>query len=131
MVTVFIYILTVVFVICSLLLTLVVLMQRPRSEGLGAAFGGGMTDSLFGAQTTDVLTKVTIWLAGIFFACTLGLALLHAKADSATDLSSRLKARAAATQPAKPETPAAAEAPASTSTPAQPAAPAPAAPATK
>jgi len=130
MVTVFIYILTVVFVICSLLLTLVVLMQRPRSEGLGAAFGGGMTDSLFGAQTTDVLTKVTIWLAGIFFACTLGLALLHAKADSSTDLSSKLKARAAAEQSAKPETPAAPQAPASTA-PAQPAAPAPTAPATK
>jgi preprotein translocase subunit SecG len=121
MVTIFIYVLTAVFVICSVLLTLVVLMQRPRSEGLGAAFGGGMTDSLFGAQTTDVLTKITIWLAGIFFACTLALALLHAKQNSAVDLAAKFKAKAAMEQPAKPEVPAASQAPATT--PAQPAAP--------
>jgi preprotein translocase subunit SecG len=102
MMTTSIYILTAIFVICSVLLTLVVLMQRPRSEGLGAAFGGGMTDSLFGAQTTDVLTKLTIWLAGIFFACTLTLALLHAKQNSTTDLNAKLNAKAAAEQPATP-----------------------------
>ena len=31
---------------------LVILMQRPKSEGLGAAFGGAVTENLFGAQTT-------------------------------------------------------------------------------
>ncbi|MDR1190966.1 MAG: preprotein translocase subunit SecG [Verrucomicrobiales bacterium] len=91
-------VLLVIFVICSVLLTLVVLMQRPRSEGLGAAFGGGMTDSLFGAGTTDVLTKITIWFAGLFFACTLALALLNAKINSASDIANKLKARAAAEQ---------------------------------
>lgn len=73
-----IYLVTAVFIIGSLLLTMIVLFQKPRSEGLGSAFGGGMTDSLFGAQTTDVLTKFTIWLAAIFFVCTLGLAILYA-----------------------------------------------------
>jgi protein translocase SecG subunit len=58
------------FVIVALLMVLVILMQRPKSEGLGAAFGGGMTDNLFGAQTTNVLTKVTGWLAGTFFVLT-------------------------------------------------------------
>ena len=105
-------ILLVIFVICSVLLTLVVLMQRPRAEGLGAAFGGGMTDTLFDAQTTDVLTKITIWLAGIFFVCTLSLALLNAKLNSGTDIAEKLKAKAAVEQPAAapaPETPAPAE----------------------
>jgi len=36
---------------------LVILMQRPKSEGLGAAFGGGVTENIFGAQTTNVLVK--------------------------------------------------------------------------
>ncbi|PYI44964.1 MAG: preprotein translocase subunit SecG [Verrucomicrobia bacterium] len=27
----------------AVLMTLVILMQRPKSEGLGAAFGGGVT----------------------------------------------------------------------------------------
>ncbi|MDC0296691.1 preprotein translocase subunit SecG, partial [Akkermansiaceae bacterium] len=32
-------------VVVSLLLILVILMQRPKQEGLGAAFGAGMTDA--------------------------------------------------------------------------------------
>ena len=51
----------------AVLMTLVILMQRPKSEGLGAAFGGGVTENIFGAQTTNVLTKFTGWLAGNFF----------------------------------------------------------------
>ena len=120
MVTIFIYIITGIFLICSLLLTFVVLMQRPRSEGLGAAFGGGMTESLFGAQTTDVLTKITIWLAAIFFACTLTLAVLHAKQSSSTDLGKQLKAKAAAGEKAVPPATASVSTPVESSTPAVP-----------
>jgi len=65
--------------IVCVLIVLVVLMQRPRSEGLGAAFGGGMTENLFGAQTTHVLAKVTTWLATAFFAITLLLSILTSK----------------------------------------------------
>ena len=36
--------LLVVFVIVCLLMTLLILMQRPKQEGLGAAFGAGVTD---------------------------------------------------------------------------------------
>jgi protein translocase, SecG subunit len=56
-----------------------VLMQRPKNEGLGAAFGGGMTDNIFGAQTTHVLQKFTVWLGIVFFALTLVLAVIYAK----------------------------------------------------
>ena len=51
-------------------------MQRPKSEGLGAAFGGGMTENLFGAQTTNVLANATRWLAGTFFLLTLLISVL-------------------------------------------------------
>jgi preprotein translocase subunit SecG len=66
----------------AMLMTLVILMQRPKSEGLGAAFGGGVTENIFGAQTTNVLTKFTGWLAGIFFVLTFVLGILYAQRSS-------------------------------------------------
>src|SRR5712692_5172105 len=67
-----------IYVLVALLMVLVILMQRPKSEGLGAAFGGGVTENIFGAQTTNVLVKFTAWLAGIFFALTFALSILYA-----------------------------------------------------
>lgn len=85
MLSLFIGILTVVMVIVSLLLILIVLMQRPKQEGLGAAFGGGMMDSLAGAHTTDVLQKGTVWLATIFLGSAVLLAVLKTRELSARD----------------------------------------------
>jgi preprotein translocase subunit SecG len=68
-------------VVCALMI-LVVLMQRPRSEGLGSAFGGGLTDNVFGSQTTNVLARFTTWMGIAFFAITLLLSILTAKASS-------------------------------------------------
>lgn len=62
-------------IVCSLLL-LVVLMQRPKQEGLGAAFGAQMTDQAFGAQTTDVLKKGTVFFGSLFMILCFVLALL-------------------------------------------------------
>lgn len=62
----------------ALLMMFVILMQRPKSEGLGAAFGGGVTENIFGAQTTTVLTTATTWLASIFFAVVFLLSVLYA-----------------------------------------------------
>ena len=52
-------------IVCAMLL-LLVLMQRPKQEGLGAAFGAQMTDQAFGARTTDVLKKGTIFFGSLF-----------------------------------------------------------------
>ena len=71
------YFLLTLHVLVCLLMVLVVLMQRPRSEGLGAAFGSGMTDNIFGAQTTNVLAKFTTCLGGTFFVLTLALAMVY------------------------------------------------------
>src|SRR6188768_3385060 len=85
--TLLINILLGVYVFVSVVMMLVILMQRPKSEGLGAAFGGGMTENLFGAQTTNVLTKVTGWLAAIFFLLTFVLSILYAhKGNTQSDL---------------------------------------------
>jgi preprotein translocase subunit SecG len=75
--------LLVLFVLVAMLMILVILMQRPKSEGLGAAFGGGVTENIFGAQTTNVLVKFTTWLAGIFFVLTFALSILNAHKSTA------------------------------------------------
>src|SRR5438045_8725954 len=72
------------FVLVSVIMVLVILMQRPKSEGLGAAFGGGVTENIFGAQTTNVLVKFTTWLAGIFFVLTFVLSVLYAHQSTAS-----------------------------------------------
>jgi preprotein translocase subunit SecG len=72
-----------IFVLVALLMVLVILMQRPKSEGLGAAFGGAVTENIFGAQTTNVLVKFTAWLAGILFALTFTLSILYAHRSTA------------------------------------------------
>jgi preprotein translocase subunit SecG len=89
--TLLINILLGVYVFDALLMMLVILMQRPKSEGLGAAFGGGVTENIFGAQTTNVLTKITGWLAAIFFLLTFILSILYAhKTNTGSNLSREL-----------------------------------------
>ncbi|MGL5019122.1 MAG: preprotein translocase subunit SecG [Luteolibacter sp.] len=68
--------LLVIFVIVCLLMILLILMQRPKQEGLGAAFGGGVTDQVFGARTTNVLQRGTVYLGSLFFLLSLALAVL-------------------------------------------------------
>jgi preprotein translocase subunit SecG len=101
-----------IWMIVALLMILVILMQRPKSEGLGAAFGGTMTDNIFGAQTTNVLTKATGWFGGIFFALTFALSVLYAhRSTGESSLSRELKKLppppAAQTSPATQASPAA------------------------
>jgi preprotein translocase subunit SecG len=89
--TLLINILLGLYVFIALLMVLVILMQRPKSEGLGAAFGGGVTENIFGAQTTNVLTKITSWLAAFFFLLTFGLSILYAhKGVTKSDLRQEL-----------------------------------------
>lgn len=71
-----IYIVFALLLIVSALLLLVVLMQRPKQEGLGAAFGAQMTDQAFGAQTTDVLKKGTVLFGSLFMILCFVLAVL-------------------------------------------------------
>ncbi|MGB0326851.1 MAG: preprotein translocase subunit SecG [Akkermansiaceae bacterium] len=94
-------------VVVSLLLVLVILMQRPKQEGLGAAFGSGMTDAAWGARTTDVLQKGTVYLGTLFFLLSLTLGILTGKANSVKDYASdgASKKEAPAEGPATPITP--------------------------
>ncbi len=92
---------TLVLVVCAILLILVVLMQRPKNEGLGAAFGGGMTDQMFGAQTTSVLQKATVWLGIIFIGSTLLLAILQTKKNTNKEIATTPTTEETALTPAE------------------------------
>ncbi len=65
-------------VLCSVMLIGLILLQRSKSEGLGAAFGGGMGESLFGSRAGNVLTKMTVILGSVFLVNTLALGILYA-----------------------------------------------------
>jgi len=95
----------VIFVIVCLLMTLLILMQRPKQEGLGAAFGGGVTDQVFGARTTNVLQKGTVYLGSLFFLLSLALAVMIGQKNKTITLVTRAKT-AAIVEKAKTETPA-------------------------
>ncbi len=71
-------------VICSLLLIVVILLQRAKGEGLGLAFGAQMGESLFGARASNVLVKITIWLGVIFLVTTTLLARIYAQGHGRT-----------------------------------------------
>jgi len=64
-----------VFLICSVAMILIILIQKGKGGGLSAAFGGGMASGILGSKTGDFLTWVTIVLAGLF----LTLAVVMAK----------------------------------------------------
>ncbi len=100
------------WIFVALLMVLVILMQRPKSEGLGAAFGGAVTENIFGAQTTNVLVKFTAWLAGFFFVLTFALSILYARKASGDstlrrELMKQQTAPVGAASPATSATPAA------------------------
>lgn len=73
-----VWILRGVLVLVCLLMVFVILMQRSKQEGIGAAFGAGMTESVFGADTGNILSKTTVWCAVLFFAITLTLSAISA-----------------------------------------------------
>lgn len=93
-------ILTGVHVIVAVVLIGLVLMQKSSEQGVGAAFGGGMTDTVFGGGTTTALVRMTIWCACFLLATTLILAVLHSHRRGTAGTS--LLQKAVETAPAAP-----------------------------
>src|SRR6266571_3529326 len=112
--------LTLVMVLDCLILVFLVLIQLPKKDaGAGLAFGGGATDALFGAGSGTVLTKITKYAAGIFFALALILSMMQSSyhKSAGTAFTKRLNEPGAI--PTVPFTaPAAAAAPSTSSAPA-------------
>jgi preprotein translocase subunit SecG len=60
------YILLTLFIIISVFMILLVLIQKGRGGGLASAFGGMGGNTAFGSKTGDVLTWATSVVFGIF-----------------------------------------------------------------
>ncbi|MDX2110944.1 MAG: preprotein translocase subunit SecG [Verrucomicrobiota bacterium] len=83
---------TLVLIILSFFLVLVILMQRASANaGMGSAFGSGFSENAMGAEAGNILTKATIWGAGLFFVLTLGLYLGYKAEHEASKLSTTPK----------------------------------------
>ena len=76
--TLLFYILIFLFLLLSVILCFVILIQETKSLGLGASFGGDTSDSLFGTSTAEVLKKFTAILSGAFLIGCLVLSLWSA-----------------------------------------------------
>ena len=75
-------ILTVVLLITTVSIIALVLLQQGKGADAGAAFGGGgSSQSVFGSRgSATFLSRVTAFLAVVFFATALGLAYLYTTA---------------------------------------------------
>ena len=68
-------ILLILLVADAIALVVLVLLQQGKGADVGAAFGSGSANTLFGsAGSASFLTKATAWLAIGFFAISFGLA---------------------------------------------------------
>src|SRR5580698_2996639 len=67
--------------VCAFLM-LVVLLQQGKGGGMGAAFGGGATQQVFGGRGAgNILTRATAVCAGIFMLTSVSLAYVSSAGD--------------------------------------------------
>ena len=68
-------VLTVVHVLLTISLIVLVLIQRGKGADMGAAFGSGASNTMFGSQgSASFLTRTTGLVAALFFVTSLSLA---------------------------------------------------------
>ena len=66
----------VLHVLVAIAMTAFILLQQGKGAEMGASFGGGSSQTVFGAAgATSVLTRITAVLAAIFFVTSLTLAI--------------------------------------------------------
>ncbi len=118
---------TVLYVLVAIAMIALILMQRGAGAQAGSGFGGGASATVFGSRgASNFLSKSTKWLAILFFAMSLGMAINASKTagkgvvDAKPDLGVMSQQQAPATQAPAAQVPTA---------PAQPATPAPQPPA--
>src|SRR5262245_23913875 len=119
-------ILLILLVLDAIALGALILLQQGKGADIGAAFGSGAANAMFGgAGSASFLAKSTAWLAMAFFALSLALAFMaKERAVSLKDIGVPIVNAPATSVPAKESTPPAtnaaqsAPAPASTDAPA-------------
>lgn len=93
----------VIDVIAAVGLIGLILLQQGKGADIGAAFGSGASQTLFGSRgSANFLTRTTAVLATVFFLSNLGLAWLYAQHTGPASVTKSVVTE----QPAKVETPA-------------------------
>ena len=76
----------VVHLLVALAIIGLILLQRGKGADVGASFGGGASQTVFGSSGGgNVLTSATGWLSAIFFATSFGLAMIADQQYEETD----------------------------------------------
>ena len=109
----------IVHIVVCILLILIVLLQTGKGADIGAAFGGGSSQTLFGsAGPAGFFTKITTGVAVIFMVTSIALAYIY---SHRTTVSSVRETTPAKTAPAQPPAPVQPPPPVEKGTPIQPA----------
>ena len=75
---------TVINLIAAVSIVVLVLLQRGKGADMGAAFGGGSSQSVFGSQgSANFLSRITAGLAVVFFTSALCLAYMYTQKGAA------------------------------------------------
>ncbi len=74
-------ILSIALIIVSVLLIVLILMQKTKGAEIGAVFGSGAAKAVLGASAATILTKITYWLGAIFMILVLALSYLNVKIE--------------------------------------------------
>lgn len=91
----------VIDIISAVALIALILLQQGKGADIGAAFGSGASQTLFGARgSANFLTRTTAILGTVFFLSNLGLAWLYAQQAVPSGVSRSVVIE----QPAKSET---------------------------
>ena len=111
---------SIIHILVCVFLILIVLLQTSKGADIGAAFGGGSSQTLFGsAGPGGFLTKITTGVAIIFMITSIGLAYFSSHRTGASIMK---ETRPKKTAPAPPSTPVEKGTPIAPAQPAQPSA---------
>lgn len=80
-------ILFVIHVLSVVALILLVLVQHGKGADMGAAFGSGASNTMFGSTgSVSFFTKLTAIIAAVFFATSIGLGVMISKQAKQTNV---------------------------------------------
>ncbi len=80
-------VLLVLHLIVAVAIVILVLLQQGKGSDMGAAFGGGSSQSLFGARgSANFLSRATSVLVTVFFLSSLTLAYLYTRQSESTNI---------------------------------------------
>ncbi len=105
---------SIIHIISSIALVLIVLLQTGRGSEIGAAFGSGASQTLFGSSgTSGFMTRITTGVVVVFMATSLVLAIMYSshQGSSVRSVPAPVEQNVPAPAPAAPVSPPAAPAP--------------------